>query len=89
MHARRPKKTKIEGLTLYFPDPAITGHVLGNGLAVVAMRLHARIPGITTEGFHPWWVTSLGVLVTAAGMVAFHRATRAARNASAKELVAS
>jgi membrane protease YdiL (CAAX protease family) len=63
--------------------PAIAGHVLTNGLAVAAMRLHARIPWITTEGFHPWWLTALGALVTAGGIVAFHRATRAARNASA------
>jgi membrane protease YdiL (CAAX protease family) len=69
--------------------PAIAGHVLSNGLGVVATRLHARIPWITTEGFHPCWLTALGVLVTAGGIVAFHRATRAARNANAGELVAS
>lgn len=69
--------------------PAIAGHVVSNGLAVVAMRLDARIPGITTEGFHPWWLTALGALVTAGGVVAFHRATRAARNAGGEELVAS
>ena len=63
--------------------PAIAGHVLTNGLAVIAMRLRGWIPWITTEGFHPWWLTALGALVTAGGIVAFHRATRAARNASA------
>lgn len=53
--------------------PAIAGHVMTNGLAIVAMRLPARIPGITTQGFHPWWLTALGVLVAAAGIVALHR----------------
>lgn len=56
--------------------PAIMGHVVSNGLAVIALRLHAKIPGITTEGFQPWWLTALGALVTVAGVVAFHRATR-------------
>jgi len=69
--------------------PAIMGHVTCNGLGVVAVRLHAKIPGITTEGFQPWWLTALGALVTVGGVVAFHRATRATRNASAAELVAS
>jgi len=69
--------------------PAIMGHVVSNGLGVVAVRLHAKIPGITTEGFQPWWLTALGALVTVGGVVAFHRATRATRNASAAELVAS
>jgi membrane protease YdiL (CAAX protease family) len=69
--------------------PAIAGHVMCNGIGAVAIRLDARIPWITTEGFHPWWLTVLGMLVTAGGIVAFHRATRAARNAGAEELVAS
>ena len=69
--------------------PAITGHVLVNGLGVVAMRSLARVPWIMTGGFHPWWMTALGVLVTAGGILAFHRATRAARDASAEEQVAS
>jgi membrane protease YdiL (CAAX protease family) len=68
--------------------PAIAGHVMCNGLAIIAVRRYARVPWITTEGFHPWWLTALGVLVTAGGILAFHRATRAARNASAEELVA-
>jgi len=69
--------------------PAIAGHVMNNGLALVAMRLHATIPGITTDGFQPLWLTALGVLVAAGGLLAFHRATRAARNPSAGEPVAS
>jgi hypothetical protein len=56
--------------------------VLSNGLAVVLWRFHG-ILGITTEAFQPWWLTALGLFVTAAGLVAFHRATRAARNAMA------
>jgi uncharacterized protein len=69
--------------------PAIVGHVLNNGLGVVAMRLGPKIPGITTEGVQPWWLTAVGVLVTAGGIVAFHRATQAARNAGAEEVVPS
>ena len=69
--------------------PAIAGHVLSNGLAAVASRSHAGIPGFTTEGFQPWWLTALGVLVTAGGIAAFHRATRAAWNSRTGELVAS
>jgi len=65
--------------------PAIMGHMVSNLLGLATRRLDARIPGITTEGFHPWWLTALGALVTAAGIVAFHRATRAARNAGAEE----
>ncbi len=61
--------------------PAITGHVLSNGLSVVLWRFRG-ILGITTEAF-PWWLTVLGVLVMAGGIVAFRRATRVARNASA------
>jgi membrane protease YdiL (CAAX protease family) len=64
--------------------PAIAGHVLTNGLGVVAVRL-----GITTEGFQPWWLTALGVLVAAGGIVAFHRTARTATNASAEEVLAS
>jgi membrane protease YdiL (CAAX protease family) len=60
--------------------PAIAGHVMNNGLALVATRSHAGIPGFTTEGFQPWWLTALGVVVTAGGILAFHRATRAARH---------
>ncbi len=67
--------------------PAITGHMMSNGLSVVVWRFRA-ILGITMEGFPPWWLTALGVLVTAGGLVAFHRATRVERNASA-EVVAS
>jgi membrane protease YdiL (CAAX protease family) len=63
--------------------PAIMGHMVSNLLGLATRRLDARIPGITTEGFHPWWLTALGALVTAAGIVAFHHATRAARNAGA------
>jgi hypothetical protein len=59
--------------------------MVSNLLGLATRRLDARIPGITTEGFHPWWATALGALVTAAGIVAFHRATRAARNAGAEE----
>ncbi len=60
--------------------PAIAGHVMNNGLAFVATRRPAGIPGFTTEGFQPWWLTALGVLVTAGGILAFLRATRAARH---------
>lgn len=58
--------------------PAAAGHVMCNGIAAVAMRLNTGIPGITTEGFLPRWLGVLGVLVALAGIVAFHRATRAA-----------
>lgn len=59
--------------------PAIAGHVMNNAVAVVGLRLSARIPGLTMDGFLPLWLTLLGVFVTAGGILAFHRATRAPR----------
>jgi len=60
--------------------PAVAGHVMNNGIWLFTRRLDTKIPGLTAEGFQPSWLTALGMLVLAGGIVGFHRVARTARN---------